>query len=132
MQCALGRLQLDHLPAILARRGAVAPAYHRRPSGQAGLELRSPACASGRMSSSVDAEHLPSSLDGRERDRVVNTALRHSIGCGGHFAPIHAIPSLRGLYRHRRDDFPLGEDPARSYPVLPFRNRLAGVAPGES
>jgi dTDP-4-amino-4,6-dideoxygalactose transaminase len=46
---------------------------------------------------------------GKTRDQVLNELIRHRIGTGVHYIPLHLHPYYRESFGYRRGDFPNAE-----------------------
>lgn len=104
IHAALGLSQMDRLDAFIARRRALAEAYH---TALKGLPLRRP----GRLDGATSSWHLyVIRLDHPSRHRSVFEALRTAgIGVNLHYIPVHLQPYYRDL-GFEPGDFPASED----------------------
>jgi perosamine synthetase len=118
LACALGRVQLRRLDAILALRRQAAERYDALLQ-----EFERPPLALARreMSWFVYVVRLPEGVD---RDAVREQLAGQGIATGRYFAPIHLQPAWRD--RGREEDLTLTESIARRTLALPFFNRITG------
>ncbi len=105
MQAAVGLHQLKKLPAMQARREAIAGAYQKALAGLEGITV--PAAAPGR----THAWHLyvirvdPGRF-GMTRDALINRLTRHKIGTSVHFIPVPLHPYYAETFGYQPEDFP--------------------------
>ncbi|MGC9197998.1 MAG: DegT/DnrJ/EryC1/StrS family aminotransferase [Acidobacteriaceae bacterium] len=120
MACALGRVQLRRLEAMLALREAAARRYDALLAPIPGLE-RPPLILPRRsISWFVYAVRLPQHVD---RDHVQSILTARGIATGRYFPPIHLQPAWRG-HASAAVRLPLTEAIARRMIALPFFNRI--------
>ncbi len=119
-QCALGRSQLRHLDAWVARRNAIAAAYRERLATEQRVELP-PAPAAGQR----HAYHLfiVRVRAGREARRAVFEGLRAAgIGVQVHYIPVYRLPYYRDELGYAQDACPNAEalySGSISLPIFP-------------
>jgi perosamine synthetase len=97
INCALGIEQLRRIESIVARRQALASLYQAKLAACSeiltpGLEVNS-----GRISWFCYVIQLSQDFDGRDRDWVCQNLVRHGIGVGRYFAPLHRQPVLESF-----------------------------------
>jgi perosamine synthetase len=124
MSCALGIVQLQRLPAILAQRAAVACAYDALLAPVAGLELPPLQLPSRTISWFVYVVRLADHFPFGERDLVLASLQRQGVGCARYFAPIHLQPAYAQVASAQRAVLPTTEFVAQRTLALPFFNRL--------
>ena len=121
LSAALGRVQLERLDEILARRAAVAAAYHE---ALAPLKehLVLPTTPPGRTRSwFVYVVRLREDVGGAPiRDQVLASLREARIGCAPYFPAIHLQPYYRDRFGFQRGDFPVCESVADRTFALPF------------
>jgi perosamine synthetase len=126
LACALGRVQLDRIGAMLALRQAAAARYDALLRGVPALlpDLELPPLELPRRSISwfVYVVRLPRQAD---RGRVQAALARRGIATGRYFAPIHLQPAWLAHPSARAAALPLTESIARRTLALPFFNRIA-------
>jgi dTDP-4-amino-4,6-dideoxygalactose transaminase len=120
LQAALGLVQLEKLPAMQARRAAIAARYQEHLRG---LPVILPH-ADPRVTHAWHLYPLRLQLQALTVDRAaVIEALRAlNIGTSVHFIPIHLHPYYQRRYGWRRGDFPVAEaffDAEVSLPLYP-------------
>lgn len=122
MACALGRVQLQRIDAILAQRQQVAQRYDTLLAVIPGLERPPLALSRCVLSWFVYVVRLPK---GVERDRVqAALAVRH-IATGRYFPPIHLQSAWRSGIPRTAVHLNLTESIARRTLALPFFNNIA-------
>jgi len=124
LQCALGRVQLERLPDMLARRWAVARRYDARLAGHPDLRLPPRPADAAEMSWFVYVLRLAERFDRGARDRVVRLMAEQGVACGRYFAPIHLQPYYRRRFGYAPGDFPETEAAADRALALPFFGHL--------
>jgi perosamine synthetase len=125
MACALGLVQLNRLPAILAQRAAVARNYNDLLAQIDGV-LRPPLHLPSRsISWFVYVIRLAEHFTTEDRDKVLNSLLNQGIGCARYFAPIHLQPAYAGVLSAQQAKLPITEAVAQRTLALPFFNRLS-------
>lgn len=116
LACALGRVQLRRLDAMLALRKRAAERYDALLQ-----EVERPPLALPRREISwfVYVVRLP---EGTDRDAVREQLAGHGIATGRYFAPIHLQPAWRD--RSGANDLAITESIAQRTLALPFFNRI--------
>lgn len=121
LSAALGRVQLERLDAILARRAAVAAAYDE---ALAPLKehLVLPTTPPDRTRSwFVYVVRLRDAVGGAAvRDRILDALRDARIGCAPYFPAIHLQPYYRDRFGFQRGAFPVCESVADRTFALPF------------
>ena len=120
LSCALGLVQLQRLPEILARRSAVAAEYNRLLKDVAGVATPyiSPEVE---MSWFVYVIRIDEKID---RDTVLNLLQQRGVQCKPYFTPIHLQPYYRKLFGFQEGDFLVTEQVGRAVLALPFYTNL--------
>lgn len=121
LSAALGRVQLERLDEILARRSTVARRYAERLTDVPGVEpLRD---VPGAVRSwFVYAVRLPAETD---RDAVMTALRAAGVECQAYFPPIHLQPPYVERFGFAAGDFPIAEAVSRRMLALPFRTNLS-------
>jgi perosamine synthetase len=121
VQAAIGLAQVEKLPALLERRGAVAAAYAERLAEVPGVEA--PLAARGREVRSwfVYVVRLADEVD---RDAVIRGLREVGIDSKSYLPSVHLFPHLRDL-GYREGQFPVAEAASAHCLALPFFPRLA-------
>ncbi len=116
LSCALGLVQLQRLPEILARREAVAEKYNQLLAEIPGVTIPhiSPEV---KMSWFVYVIRLAQGID---RDRVLKLMQERGVQCRPYFTPIHLQPFYRKQFGFKEGDFPVTEAVGRAVLALPF------------
>ena len=117
LACALGIVQLERLPEMLAARAAAAGRYREALSGIEGLQLPCPDTDGDRRGWFVFVVQLPASC---ERDEVVRALATRQIQSKPYLPAIHLMSFYRERFGHREGEFPVCEDVARRSLALPF------------
>jgi perosamine synthetase len=128
MACALGLVQLERLPEILAQRAEVACRYDEllAPLERDNKIVRPLLDISLRgISWFVYVVRLAEYFSGNDRDRVMESLHHQGIGCARYFAPIHLQPAYSRILSAMRAKLPITEAVAQRTLALPFYNRLA-------
>ena len=121
LACALGIEQLKRLPAMLARREAVARLYDAHLGDVAGLELPSLTAPHATISWFVYVVRLTPAC-ATSRDAVLAYLQARGIGCARYFAPLHLQPCYQD--QPLRNALPVTEQQATRTLALPFFNRI--------
>ena len=117
MSAALGRVQMQRLPELLAERQQVADWYAERIGEIPGVEVPQIAANTSRTSWFVYVVRFAPDID---RDEVVQELAVRSIPARPYFAPIHLQPYLVEKFGYQPGDYPVTEDLGRRGLALPF------------
>jgi dTDP-4-amino-4,6-dideoxygalactose transaminase len=117
MSSALGRVQMERLAELMAKRQRVADWYHQRLVDIPGVELQQLAASTTRVSWFVYVIRFQRGID---RDAVVKALSRAGIPSRPYFSPIHLQPYMVEKFAYREGDFPITEDLGRRSLALPF------------
>ena len=117
MSAALGRVQMQRLPELLAERQQVADWYAERIGGISGVEMPQIVANTSRTSWFVYVVRFAPDID---RDEVVQELAVRSIPARPYFAPIHLQPYLVEKFGFQPGDYPVTEDLGRRGLALPF------------
>lgn len=123
LACALGLVQLQRLPEILAARATVARRYDRLLHGVESLLLPPLAVAGCEISWFVYAVRLDGEL-ATARDRILGALARRGIQCARYFAPIHLQPAYAHFRKAASSLLPVTESVVLQTLALPFFNQL--------
>lgn len=126
MSCALGRVQLQRLESILARRAEIAGSYHARLSGRQDLILPALTVPNGRISWFVYVVRLSERFHREHRDEVIHMLAEQGIQCGRYFAPIHMQPAYSD-WTDFSGKLPVTEAVAERCIALPFFNKISSA-----
>lgn len=130
LACALGIVQLERLPEMLAARSWLARCYREALSGLEGLELPCPDAEGNTRGWFVFVVQLPREAD---REETVRALAARGIESKPYLPAIHLLSFYRELFDHRPGEFPVCEDIAARSLALPFfpgmeEGRVARVA----
>jgi len=119
INCAIGVVQVERLPEILAARARVAAQYDARLAGDSRLRTQAtpPGCSKSWF---VYVVRLADDYPPEARDRVIEGLRAQGIGCNNYFSPIHLQPFYREQYGFKPGDFPICEAVASRTVALPF------------
>ena len=120
LSAALGRVQLERLDEILARRAAVAEWYRTRLAAVPGVETLRDVPGATR-SWFVFVVRLAETAD---RDAVMAALRAEGVECQAYFPPIHLQPPYVERFGFRPGAFPLTEEASRRMLALPFRTGM--------
>jgi perosamine synthetase len=120
LSAALGRVQLERLDEILARRAAVAGWYRQGLASLPGVEPLADVPGAAR-SWFVYVVQLP---PGADRDAVMAALRAGGVECQAYFPPIHLLPPYVERFGFRANDFPVAEVVSRRTVALPFRTAM--------
>lgn len=120
MSAAVGAVQMQRLPALLAARARVAEAYRERLAGIPGVTLPIAAPGAG-VSWFVWVVRFSPEVD---RDGVMHDLLEQGIGCRPYFSAIHLQPCYVRDLGCGPGDLPVTERIAQSTLALPFHGGL--------
>jgi len=117
MSAALGRIQMERLPDLLAGRQQVSDWYAERIAEVPNVEMPQIVPTTSRASWFVYVVRFASEID---RDEIVKELAARSIPARPYFAPIHLQPYLVERFGYQPGDFPITEDLGRRGLALPF------------
>ena len=117
LSAALGRVQLERLEELMAKRERVAGWYAERLAGVAGVETPHNVPSTTRRSWFVYVVRLDPSADRRE---VANRLEGLGIPTRPYFSPIHLQKYMREGFGYAEGDYPVAEDLGRRSLALPF------------
>lgn len=120
LHAALGRVQLERIEALLARREAIARRYTQILADLPRLQLPAAEAPGTRISWFVYVIRLAPDLDRGHRDRILAGLQARGIGCAAYFPPIHLQPYYRTRLGYRAARLPHGEAAAERVLALPF------------
>lgn len=120
---ALGIVQMQRLPEIIAQRQRVAHAYIRAllDEPQIILPTIDPETS---MSWFVFVVRLSEAFKAEDRDAILQQLRRNGIGCSNYFPPIHLQPFYARGFGYGRGSYPMTEYVADRTIALPFYNKL--------
>ncbi|MDD3654160.1 MAG: DegT/DnrJ/EryC1/StrS family aminotransferase [Desulfotomaculaceae bacterium] len=120
LSAALGVAQMERIDEILARREALACAYHARLGGLKGITI--PASEKdNKISWFVYVIHLD---PGTDRNYVMKYLRENGVDSRPYFQPIHLQPFYRETFGYREGDYPNTEAAASSSLAIPFFNNF--------
>jgi dTDP-4-amino-4,6-dideoxygalactose transaminase len=122
MSAALGRVQMQRLGELLAKREQVASWYHERLAEMPGVEAMQPAASTTRMSWFVYVIRFGAEID---RDAVAHQLEKRGIPARPYFLPIHLQPYMVERFGYRPGDFPVTEDLGRRGLAIPFSGMMS-------
>ncbi len=117
MSAALGRVQMQRLDEMIAKRQRVADWYNQRLAEIPGVECPQIAPTTTRMSWFVYVIRFAPELD---RDQIAAELEARGIPARPYFLPIHLQPYMVERFGYRPGDFPVTEDLGRRGLALPF------------
>ncbi|MDD4170484.1 MAG: DegT/DnrJ/EryC1/StrS family aminotransferase [Desulfotomaculaceae bacterium] len=120
LSAALGVAQMERIDEILARREAVAGAYHARLGMLKGVTIPYPE-AGNKMSWFVYVIQL---APGINRDYVMKYLHENEVDSRPYFQPIHLQPFYRDTFGYSEGAYPNTEAAASSTLAIPFFNKL--------
>ena len=125
IHCALGVEQLRRIESIVERRQILASLYRHKLSRQADILTPSLEMSAGRPSWFTYVVQLSERFGRRDRDWLCDRLIRHGIGAGRYFAPLHRQPVLnRSL---PQAELPITERVADRVLALPFFNQMTAA-----
>jgi perosamine synthetase len=124
LACALGIVQLQRLPEILAQRALVAQTYDQLLANMPDFERPPLHLPNRTISWFVYVVRMAKHLPPNTRDTVLAALESAGIGCARYFAPIHRQPAYAQHPSARNINLPVTEDIAVRTLALPFYNRL--------
>ena len=117
MSAALGRVQMERLEELLARREQVANWYAERTAEIPGVEAPQLEPTTTRASWFVYVVRLAPWL---ERERIARALDEQGVPARPYFLPIHLQPYMIERFGYRSGDFPITEDLGKRGLALPF------------
>lgn len=117
MSGALGRVQIERLEELLAKRERVAGWYAERLERLERVEAPLKLASTTRMSWFVYVVRLAEDVD---RDALIGKLAAEGIPGRPYFAPIHLHPFMREGFGYQAGDFPVTEELGRRGLALPF------------
>ena len=117
MSAALGRVQMDRIQELIAKREKVAEWYKQRLAEIPGVEVPLLASSTTRMSWFVYVVRFVAGID---RDELARRLGERGIPARPYFLPIHLQPYMAAQFDYRPGDFPVTEDLGRRGLALPF------------
>jgi len=117
LSAALGRVQMQRLNELLAKREQVAAWYGERLKNIEHVEVQHLAAGTTRMSWFVYVIRLALRVS---REKVAMLLAEAGIPTRPYFAPIHLQPFMMERFGYRPGDFPIAEDLGRRGLALPF------------
>ena len=124
INCAIGCVQMDRLPEILARRSAVAAMYDERLAGEKRLSSQE-TTAGCQKSWFVYVIRLNDDYGVEDRQRVMDGLRSEGIQCSNYFAPLHLQPYFRSELGHGEGEYPVSEALGERTIALPFHAFLS-------
>ncbi|MEO6804297.1 MAG: DegT/DnrJ/EryC1/StrS family aminotransferase [Granulicella sp.] len=122
INCALGCAQMRRIESILTIRKAVACTYDKALQGMNVVERPLLKLPHRQISWFVYVIRLAPRFSRENRDSIVGNLIKHDIGCGRYFAPIHTQPAYSKFrIRHL---LPVTESISARTIALPFFNLL--------
>jgi perosamine synthetase len=124
INCALGVVQVQRLPEILAARARVAEQYDALLADEPRLttQAKPPGC---RKSWFVYVVRLVDKYSAADRDRIMAGLRAAGIACNNYFSPIHLQPFYQAEHGCKPGDFPNCEAVAARTIALPFHAFLS-------
>jgi perosamine synthetase len=122
MSAALGRIQMERLPVLLANRQQVADWYAERIGEIPGIKAPRIVPTTSRASWFVYVVQCDTQID---RDEIVRALAARSIPARPYFAPIHLQPYLVEKFGFQPGDYPVTEELGRRGLALPFSGVMA-------
>jgi len=123
--CALGIVQLNRLPSILAKRAEVAATYDAFLISNPSIIRPSLQLPQRTISWFVYVVRLRSEYTSLQRDRLIAILQQQGIACGRYFAPIHHQPAYANHPSAKQAHLPVTDSVAERTIALPFFNRLS-------
>jgi len=124
INAAIGRVQVERLDEILAKRRRAATLYDQVLGDVEGIHLP-PMTERDAASWFVYVIRLADRFSGADRDAILNRLRDAGIGCSNYFAPIHTQPYIEEMLSTSEGDFPVTERIACRTIALPFFANLA-------
>ncbi|MBU0718387.1 MAG: DegT/DnrJ/EryC1/StrS family aminotransferase [Planctomycetes bacterium] len=123
INCALGIVQLQRLPEIIAERARVYALYKDR-LGDDPRVIMQEVRADVAVSWFVFVVRLADRYTQEDRDRVLVQLRDRGIGCSNYFAPIHLQPFYVERFSYKPGNFPVCEALTARTVALPFHHVL--------
>jgi perosamine synthetase len=123
INCALGIVQMQRLPDILARRQRVAHSYVNHLLDSKHIILPTIETDTT-MSWFVFVVRLTDNFTAADRDAIIQYMRARGVGCSNYFPPIHLQPFYANQFGYKRGDFPITEYVSDRTLALPFHNSL--------
>lgn len=123
INCALGSVQVQRLPELLAGRSRVAEQYNRLLADVPEIETQYVA-PNVDMSWFVYVIRLGKLFTRNQRDNILRLLRDRGIGCSNYFPCIHLEPFYRTEFGHAPGDFPVAESVSDRSIALPFFGRM--------
>lgn len=117
MSAALGRVQMERLDELLAKREQVATWYQQRLADVEGIDIPQLLPSTTRMSWFVYVIRFAPAID---RDAASEALKARGVPNRPYFIPIHLQPYMVEQFGYREGDFPVTEDLGRRGLALPF------------
>ena len=117
MSAALGRVQMNRIQELIAKREMVAGWYQQRLGEIPGIDIPFLAPTTTRMSWFVYVVRFAPEFD---RDDLARRLGERGIPARPYFLPIHLQPYMAAQFGYRPGDFPVTEDLGRRGLALPF------------
>lgn len=125
INAALGVSQLRRLDETIRQRQLVADGYFRRLGGSTDLILPT-VTPETFMSWPLYVVRLSDRFTQMDRDEIIGGLRRHDIGACNYYPPVHLLPHVQRVRRHRPGDFPVAESVSERTIALPFFTRMSG------
>lgn len=122
MSAALGTIQMQRLPELLAHRSRVAGWYHDRLGEIPGVEPPQLSETTSQVSWFVYVIRLDQAIS---RDKVASILEKKGIPVRPYFLPIHLQPYLVERFGYQPGDFPITEDLGARSLALPFSGKMS-------
>ena len=122
LSAALGRVQMQRLNELLAKREQVAAWYGQRLKNIEQVEVQHLAPSTTRMSWFVYVVRLAPQVS---REKVARLLDEAGIPTRPYFAPIHLQPFMLERFGYQPGDFPIAEDLGRRGLALPFSSVMS-------
>ena len=119
INAAIGKVQVDRLDEILAKRRRAAGLYDQALGDVEGIHLP-PMAERESASWFVYVIRLADNFSGADRDAVLNRLRAAEIGCSNYFVPIHTQPYIAEMLSTDEGSFPVTERIAARTIALPF------------
>ena len=125
VNCAIGTIQIERLPEIMAAREQVARWYTATIRETIPEAIPpAPAPPDTTISWFVYVVRLRDDFTREDRDSVLRHLNGAGIGCNDYFSPIHLQPFYREMFHYGPGAFPVTEHVSERTIALPFFNRI--------